>query len=115
MKIEDSIIVYRRHEELFRFWRQLDNRLRFMDDIEHIEIFSPTRSRWIMAVPIMENVPGPSRVEWEAEIINEKEHEGIGWLTMDHTPMSIMQDRFNSNLLLMKMRPKSGALSNIAL
>jgi uncharacterized membrane protein len=85
VKIENSIIIHRRHEELFRFWRQLDNLPRFMDDIERIEILSPTRSRWIMAVPAMENVPGPSRVEWEAEIINEKEHEGIGWRTMDHS------------------------------
>jgi uncharacterized membrane protein len=82
VKIEDSVIIHRRHEDLFRFWRQLDNLPRFMDEIQRIEILSPTRSRWIMTVPVMENVPAPSSIEWEAEIINEKEHECIGWRTL---------------------------------
>ncbi len=82
VKIEDSILVHRRHEDLFRFWRQLDNLPQFMDEIQRIDILSPTRSRWIMKVPAMENIPGPSTVEWEAEIINEKENESIGWRSL---------------------------------
>lgn len=85
VKIEDAIIVHRRHEDLFRFWRQLDNLPRFMDEIQKIDILSPTRSRWVMTIPTMEHVPGPSTVEWEAEIINEKEHETIGWRTVGHS------------------------------
>jgi uncharacterized membrane protein len=85
VKIEDSIIVHRRHEDLFQYWRQLDNLPRFMDEIQTIEILTPTRSRWIMTVLTMENIPGPSTVEWEAEIINEIEHESIGWRTVGHS------------------------------
>lgn len=85
VKIEDSILVHRNHEELFRFWRQLENLPRFMDEIQTIETLSPTRSRWVMKIPTMEHVPGPSTVEWEAEIINEKEHETIGWRTVGHS------------------------------
>jgi uncharacterized membrane protein len=85
VKIEDSVIVHRPHEDLFRFWRQLENLPHFMDEIQTIEILSPTRSRWVMKIPTMEHVPGPSTVEWEAEIINEKEHESIGWRTVGHS------------------------------
>ena len=85
VKIEESIVIHRRHEDLFKFWRQLDNLPRFMDDIQRIDILSPTRSRWIMTVPTMGNIPGPSTIEWEAEIINEKEHEIIGWRSLAHS------------------------------
>jgi uncharacterized membrane protein len=82
VKIEDTIIIHRRSKDLFRFWRQLDNLPKFMDEIHNIEILSPTRSRWTMTIPVLENIPGPSTVEWEAEIINEKENELIGWRTL---------------------------------
>lgn len=85
VKIHASVIVHRPPEELFRYWRQFENLPRFMDEIQTVEMLSPTRSRWIMTVPAMENVSGPSTIEWEAEIINEKEDELIGWRSLGHS------------------------------
>ncbi len=85
VKINASVIVHRRPEELFRFWRQFENLPRFMEEIQTVEILSPTRSRWIMTVPAIEHVGGPATIEWEAEIITEKEHELIGWRSLGHS------------------------------
>jgi uncharacterized membrane protein len=85
VKIQASIIVHRPPEELFRFWRHFENLPRFMDEVQTVEVLSPTRSRWIMAVPAVEKVSGPSTIEWEAEIINEKEDELIGWRSLGHS------------------------------
>lgn len=78
-------MVHRRPEELFRFWRQFENLPRFMEEIQTVEILSPTRSRWIMTVPAIEHVSSAATIEWEAEIINEKEHELIGWRSLGHS------------------------------
>jgi len=85
VKTEASILVNRRREDLFQFWRNFENLPRFMDHILKVERLSPTRSRWVMNVPNIENIRGPSTIEWEAEIINEKEGELIGWRSLVNT------------------------------
>ncbi|MEX2493884.1 MAG: SRPBCC family protein [Nitrospirales bacterium] len=85
VKIEAAVMVHRRPDELFRFWRQFENLPRFMEEIQTVEILSPTRSRWIMTVPAIEHVSRDATIEWEAEIINEKEHELIGWRSVGHS------------------------------
>ena len=85
VKIHGSVIVHRRPEELFRFWRHFENLPSFMEEVQTVEVLSPTRSRWTMAVPGVENISGPSTIEWEAEIINEKEDELIGWRSLGHS------------------------------
>lgn len=63
--------------EVYRFWRRLDNLPRFMRHLEAVtEHAGTTRSHWV--------VTGPAglRVEWDAEIINEVEHDTLAWRSL---------------------------------
>ncbi|MGH7232359.1 MAG: SRPBCC family protein [Nitrospiraceae bacterium] len=73
VKVEQSIRVNRSPEEVYRFWRNFENLPRFMHHLESVTVHTDTRSRWVVKAPL------GTTVTWEAEIINEKEHELIGW------------------------------------
>jgi uncharacterized membrane protein len=73
IKVEESVTIARRPEELFRFWRDFRNLPRFMEHLESVTVIDANRSRWVA------KGPGGSRVEWEAEIHNEIENELIAW------------------------------------
>ncbi len=77
VKVEESIIINRDAATLWRFWRKLENIGRFMRHLERVEEHDERRSRWVARGPF-------GRVlQWEAEIINERENELIAWRSVD--------------------------------
>lgn len=78
IKVRGAVTVNRDREIVYRFWRHLANLPRFMTHVKSVTEISQTRSRWVTAVPLS---PGWTevRLEWNADIINEKEGELIGW------------------------------------
>jgi uncharacterized membrane protein len=75
-KIEQAIVVRRPRDELFHFWRRLDNLPRFMDNLESVTVLDDRRSHWVA------KGPAGTRVEWDAEIHNEVEDEIIAWRSL---------------------------------
>jgi uncharacterized membrane protein len=75
-KIEVAVMIHRPPGELFRFWRQLDNLPRFMDNLESVTVLDSRHSHWVAKGPV------GTRVEWEAEIHNEIEDELIAWRSL---------------------------------
>ena len=75
-KIEQAVMIQRPRGELFRFWRQLDNLPRFMDNLESVTVLDSRRSHWVAKGPV------GTRVEWDAEIHNEIEDELIAWRSL---------------------------------
>jgi len=75
-KIEKTIEIGRPPEELFRFWRNLENLPEFMETVESIRIVDDRRSHWVV------KGPGGRRLEWDAEIVNEHPGEMISWQTL---------------------------------
>ena len=75
-RIEQAIVISRPRDELFQFWRQLDNLPRFMDNLESVTTLDPRRSHWVAKGPL------GTRVEWDAEIHNEIEDEIIAWRSL---------------------------------
>lgn len=73
MRVQKSITVNRPPEELYRFWRNFENLPRFMRHLESVQVMGETRSHWRAKAPI------GTRVEWDAEIINDRPHELIAW------------------------------------
>ncbi|HYO83995.1 MAG TPA: SRPBCC family protein, partial [Bryobacteraceae bacterium] len=67
---------HRSPEELYQFWRTLENLPRFMRNLEQVEVRSDRLSHW--------EVRGPAgmRLGWDAEIINEVENRLIGWRSL---------------------------------
>ncbi|MBA3521401.1 MAG: SRPBCC family protein [Gemmatimonadales bacterium] len=76
IRVEQSITINRPPEELFQFWRNLENLPRFMDHLESVTVIDEGRSRWVA------KGPAGSRVEWTAEIHNEIEDELIAWRSL---------------------------------
>jgi uncharacterized membrane protein len=62
--------------ELYHFWRELTNLPKIMSHIESIETGNG-RSHWAVQGPL------GTRLEWDAEIINERENELIAWRSVD--------------------------------
>jgi uncharacterized membrane protein len=75
-KIEQTVMIHRPPGELFRFWRQLDNLPRFMDNLESVTVLDSRRSHWVAKGPV------GTRVEWDAEVHNEIEDELIAWRSL---------------------------------
>ncbi|MCC2643500.1 MAG: Cyclase/dehydrase [Nitrospira sp.] len=77
VKVEQSITIQRPAQDLYRFWRQLDNLPKVMSHVRSVQPINDHLSHWIV-----DTMPGAPTVEWDAEIINEVEHERIGWRTL---------------------------------
>ena len=76
--IEASLTVGRPAQELYSYWRRFENLPRFM---RHLESVTETdtgggRSHWIAKTPV------GSRVEWDAEIVDEREGQLISWRSL---------------------------------
>jgi uncharacterized membrane protein len=77
IKFERTVTINRPAEELYRFWRNFENLPRFMRHLESVRVIDDRRSHWVA------RAPAEMMVEWDAEIINEKENELIAWRSLD--------------------------------
>lgn len=73
ISVRDAVRLERPVEEVYAFWRQLGNLPWFMSHLERVVDLGNNRSRWIA------RGPAGTRVEWEAEIINEIPNALIAW------------------------------------
>lgn len=78
IRIEERILIHRPVEEIYAFWRNFENLPRFMQHLQSVEVLDNKRSRWTAVGPA--NVP----ISWDAEIINERRNEVIGWRSTDN-------------------------------
>lgn len=75
--VEKSIIIDKSPEKLYSFWRQFENLPRFMDHLESVNSVGFNRWHWVA------KGPAGMRLEWDAEIYNEKPNELIAWRSLD--------------------------------
>jgi uncharacterized membrane protein len=73
IRVEESILIDRPAEELYRMWRDLKNLPRLMQHVESVEVLDTKKSHWMVKGPI--NQP----VTWFAEIVNDQPNSLIGW------------------------------------
>jgi uncharacterized membrane protein len=76
LRVEQTVRIARPAEELYRFWRQLENLPRFMDHLESVRVLDERRSHWVA------RGPAGSRVEWDAEIHNEIPGQLLAWRSL---------------------------------
>jgi uncharacterized membrane protein len=76
LQVERSVTINRSAADLYTFWRNLENLPRFMQHLETVRVQGPTRSHWVA------NAPGGAVVEWDAEIVEERENELIAWRSL---------------------------------
>jgi uncharacterized membrane protein len=76
IRVRESVRIERPVDEVFRFWRRLENLPGFMDHLDSVIELDDTRSHWVA------KGPAGLKVEWDAEIINEVPNEVIGWRSL---------------------------------
>jgi uncharacterized membrane protein len=76
VNVDLAVTINKPIDQLYEFWRRLENLPRFMTQLQSVSETSPRRSHWIA------KAPAGRRVEWDAEIINEIPNELIGWRTL---------------------------------
>ena len=77
VRVTKTITINRRPEELYRFWRDLQNLPRFMTQVESVQVTDEKRSHWLA------KGPGGKSVEWDAEIIEDRPNELIAWRSLE--------------------------------
>jgi uncharacterized membrane protein len=77
VRVEQATTINRSIDEVYRFWRNFENFPRFMRHLESVQQLSGTISRW--------RAKGPAglSVEWDAEMIEERDRDWIAWRSLD--------------------------------
>ena len=78
IRVEKSVtILNKTPEELYQFWRQLNNLPQFMKHLKSVQVISDTRSHWVASAPM------DATVEWDADIIKDIPNELIAWASVE--------------------------------
>jgi uncharacterized membrane protein len=77
IKVEHVITINRGPDELFHFWRNLENLPLVMKHLESVTVLDDNHSHWVA------KAPAGQVVEWDAVIHNEIENELIAWRSID--------------------------------
>jgi uncharacterized membrane protein len=76
LRVIDAIRLEQPIEQVFSYWRRLENLPTFMSHLVSVTQTSPTRSHWVAKGPAGLNV------EWDAEIFNEIDNKLIAWRSL---------------------------------
>lgn len=68
-----AVTVNRPREDVYSFWRRLENLPRFMKHLESVTALDSRRSHWVA------KAPAGKHVEWDAEITRDTPNELISW------------------------------------
>ncbi len=74
--VAKSITINSSPETLYRFWRNLENFPRFMRHLIEVKSTGERTSHWIATAP------AGTRVEWDAEIVEDEANSRIAWRTL---------------------------------
>jgi uncharacterized membrane protein len=77
VRVEKAVTINSSPEVLYAFWRRFENLPLFMHNLEAVQVHDEKRSHWVA------KGPAHSKVEWDAEIINEIPNELIGWRSIE--------------------------------
>lgn len=73
VEVATSMTVERPVEEVYGFWRKLDNLPRFLGHIASVEELDEGHSRWVARLPT------GITLSWHAELIEERDNELLAW------------------------------------
>jgi len=84
--VERAVTVNRAREELYQTWRDFENLPRFMQHLESVQVAANDRGRshWVAKAPLGKSI------EWDAEVIEEKENELIVWKSLPGSTVESM-------------------------
>lgn len=68
-----AITIDRTADELYAFWRDFSNLAPIMNDIERIDVISPTQSHWVV------KGPAGKSLEWDSQVVEDLPGRRIAW------------------------------------
>ncbi|MBB6098368.1 putative membrane protein [Deinobacterium chartae] len=71
--VEEMVVVEKSPEEIYRFWRNFENLPKIMSHLESVTTSGERESHWVAKGPL------GTHVEWDAELVYDKENERLGW------------------------------------
>lgn len=74
--VSKKITIKTNPEEVYRFWRHLENLPRFMEHVEDVRVTDAAHSHWVVKAP-------GGRVEWDAEITEDVPGETLAWRSVN--------------------------------
>ncbi|MDX2008002.1 MAG: SRPBCC family protein [Meiothermus sp.] len=77
ISFERAVTVMKSPEELYTFWRRLENLPQFMSHLEEVRPHDGRRSSW------RAKVAGETEVSWEAEITEDIPNRRIAWRSLE--------------------------------
>ncbi|MBN6054634.1 SRPBCC family protein [Nonomuraea sp. RK-328] len=81
LQVRACITINKPREEVYRFWRDLENLPSFMIHLDSVRTLDQRRSHWKAEGPVV-------KLEWEAEIIDERAGDLIAWRSVPGTGIS---------------------------
>lgn len=72
-----KLSINKPREELYAYWRNLENLPNFMSHIKEVRETSEKRSEWVAQIP-----GGMGTIEWDAEIIQERKNHLLMWRSL---------------------------------
>ena len=76
--VETALTIKRPVSDVYAFWRRFENLPSFMRHLESVTDLGGGRSHWVARGPI------GTKVEWDAEIINEELNRLIAWRSLEN-------------------------------
>ncbi|MDB5285622.1 MAG: hypothetical protein JWR05_571 [Mucilaginibacter sp.] len=80
VNIRSSFIINKPRQQVYEFWRKLDNLPLFMKHLESVEVFDDIRSHWVLKLPT-----GVAKISWDAEIVKDEPGYSIGWSSLPNS------------------------------
>lgn len=78
VRVRRTLAVNAEPDVLYRFWRDFENLPRFMNHLKNVNVLDQRRSRWLV------KAPAGMRVEWDAEITEDRPGELIAWRSAEN-------------------------------
>jgi uncharacterized membrane protein len=82
-RVDTSILVNRSPEEVYRYWRQLENLPTFMSWIESVQVTGDRSAYW------KAKGPGGLKIEWDAQIVEDQPDSMIMWRSVEGSDVRI--------------------------
>lgn len=87
IEVKRAITVNKPRDELFRIWRNFENLPRFMKHLQRVDVDEAKddgRSHWVAKAPF------GREVEWDAEIVEERDNDYIAWRSLPGSAVDSM-------------------------
>ncbi len=129
IKVEKTVTINKSAEELYRFWHNFENLPTFMKHLKSVKVYNePTFMKHLKSVKVynekrshwIANAPLGNSVEWDAEILEDRENEFISWASVEGADVDnsgfvrfkkAPGDRGTEVKIVLEYNPPGGALA----